>query len=428
MLERIRGIHYEVADVRDVAYEALGGPGFLYVNLPGYRGGYRKMYAGLDEVLTWVKPDINEFDPDEAQGLLDQFTGASCTTLAYVHHGLDQMPDGWHVLLANPIGDDRVDYVVSNQPLHDRHAALKISDKPARRFEVYDDQEITPQTKVQFIKMDQHTALYYRDLFVHRLGSTEAERYYLMLLDGRVVTALGLNDSFLLRGRSDHIWETFGISKTSNRYARLGKLFMLLLTSGDMKRYLLSTTRGYGLRNLKGIQTTSITQHEEGKTDRSVMKLVSREPLDNGCFRIVYRADFRDDTWKNCLELWLRKWGAIRRKEKSMAERLLELGQGLEIWKVHVDELLEQDVNAQVMPKSMFDRLAKTIKQDARLESLPYCAKTDRGIEIVSGHHRVRGARAGGLTEIFVIMDVSGLDENAIKAKQLVPCHTCNFG
>src|SRR6059036_2769174 len=79
-------------------------------------------------------------------------------------------------------------------------------------------------------------------------------------------------------------------------------------------------------------------------------------------------------------------------------QRILDLGNGLELWKVHPSTLREQDVNARSMPKAMFERLAQTIARDKRLESLPLCAKTESGLEIVSGHHRVRAATAAGIS------------------------------
>jgi len=102
-----------------------------------------------------------------------------------------------------------------------------------------------------------------------------------------------------------------------------------------------------------------------------------------------------------------------------MKEKLLELGQGLELWKASVDELREQDTNARSMPKEMFQRLTETIGRDKRLESLPFCALTDKGIEIVSGHHRVRTARAAEVKDIYVLVDVTGLTPSEIAAKQL---------
>jgi len=100
-------------------------------------------------------------------------------------------------------------------------------------------------------------------------------------------------------------------------------------------------------------------------------------------------------------------------------EKVLDLGNGLELWKVPPSALREQDVNARSMPKAMFERLAQTIARDKRLESLPLCAKTERGLEIVSGHHRVRAATAAGISELFVLVDVTGLNRSQIAAKQL---------
>jgi hypothetical protein len=102
-----------------------------------------------------------------------------------------------------------------------------------------------------------------------------------------------------------------------------------------------------------------------------------------------------------------------------MAEKVLELGQGLELWKVGVEEAREQDVNARAQPKEMFDRLASTIGKDQRLEQLPFMAMVGDHLEIVSGHHRVRAARVAELPEFWALVDVTGLDRDKITAKQL---------
>ena len=102
-----------------------------------------------------------------------------------------------------------------------------------------------------------------------------------------------------------------------------------------------------------------------------------------------------------------------------MAERLLELGQGLAIYRLALDETVEQDVNARTMRKEAFDRLTETVKEDQRLESLPFMAMTERGFEVVSGHHRTRSARTAGMTEVYAIVDETGLPRDKITAKQL---------
>jgi len=67
----------------------------------------------------------------------------------------------------------------------------------------------------------------------------------------------------------------------------------------------------------------------------------------------------------------------------------------------------------------MMERLTTTIGRDKRLESLPFCAKTEDGIEVVSGHHRFRAARAAKMKELFILLDVTGLNRDQIRAKQL---------
>lgn len=100
-------------------------------------------------------------------------------------------------------------------------------------------------------------------------------------------------------------------------------------------------------------------------------------------------------------------------------EKMLDIGNGLTIAKVNIEELREQDLNARSMDASMFERLTANIKKDNRLESLPFVAQTDKGLEIVSGHHRVRACRSAGITDIYIILDDTGLDRDSIMSKQL---------
>jgi len=48
---------------------------FLYVNLPGYKDGYAKMFAGCKDHISWANPSPNEFNPEDARPLLERWTG-----------------------------------------------------------------------------------------------------------------------------------------------------------------------------------------------------------------------------------------------------------------------------------------------------------------------------------------------------------------
>ena len=96
-----------------------------------------------------------------------------------------------------------------------------------------------------------------------------------------------------------------------------------------------------------------------------------------------------------------------------------ELEDGICLARCDLDSLREQDINARVMDDAKFNQLVANIEKRGTLEQLPYCVLTDRGVEIVSGHHRTRAARAAGLDHINVLLDRTELTRSSIAAKQL---------
>ena len=102
-----------------------------------------------------------------------------------------------------------------------------------------------------------------------------------------------------------------------------------------------------------------------------------------------------------------------------MAERIAEVGKNLAVYKVHVDELREQDVNARVQAPELFERLTENIRKEGRLEALPLVCNRGNFFEMISGHHRLRAARQAGLVEIYVLADERNLSRSQVVAKQL---------
>ena len=98
---------------------------------------------------------------------------------------------------------------------------------------------------------------------------------------------------------------------------------------------------------------------------------------------------------------------------------IYDMGSGLVIAKAQIDKVKEQDINARIMKNEMQDQLTANIMKRGQLESLPFFVLNNGKLEIISGHHRVKSARAAGLKEIIAIIDVSGLTRSQIAAKQL---------
>ena len=106
-------------------------------------------------------------------------------------------------------------------------------------------------------------------------------------------------------------------------------------------------------------------------------------------------------------------------EQSKKYEMIYDMGSGLIIAKVPLDKVKEQDINARIMKNEMQDQLTANIKNRGQLESLPFFCLVENQIEIISGHHRVKSARAAGMKEIIAILDVSGLTRSKIAAKQL---------
>ena len=307
MVDHIRGIHYDIADMWDVIREA-DATCAIFANIPTYKGGYTKMFEGTG--ITWNEPTIGQLDYSMYKSVVDTISASGALAIVGSHEKVHYLPEGWHVVFAQQVTSTLTDYLIASFDPGSVLASQKMGKGPSKHFPVYCDEEITENSKLQMVQVDGPTCLHYRDLFVHKLGATGAEEYYLMLIDGRVMTAFGLHTSDLRRFASDYLHVVFTISKSSTRYRRLVKLFELLLTSGEMGQTLLRMNE-YGLREPLGMQTTNITSGPSSMISRGIMKFHSREPMPGGRFKVRYRTAFRTDTFNECLRKWLKKWGGV---------------------------------------------------------------------------------------------------------------------
>lgn len=100
---------------------------------------------------------------------------------------------------------------------------------------------------------------------------------------------------------------------------------------------------------------------------------------------------------------------------------VMQIGEDLFIRWVDVTSLREQDINAQVMQPRHMERLTGNIRKRGMVESIPYCHQPGGTgpIEVISGHHRSRAARAAGLQRIPAIVDTRTMRRSEVIAKQI---------
>jgi Phage DNA Adenine Methylase-like domain 1 len=77
LIESIRGIHYEIADIWDLGSQVTQEDASFYASVPHYSRGYTRMFAAPN--LKWNEPSIPEFDPKTFPLLLEKLGGAKCS-------------------------------------------------------------------------------------------------------------------------------------------------------------------------------------------------------------------------------------------------------------------------------------------------------------------------------------------------------------
>lgn len=170
------------------------------------------------------------------------------------------------------------------------------------------DDELRPDTKVTMVRVDKDVALYYRDLFAHKLGVTQAEGYGLILLDGKVFATIGLFFADLFMLRSEYVYEVYGFSAPSQRHWNINRLMMWLITCAEFRDFVLYTSK-FCQRNriyhMRGLRTTCLSRYRDVKVNRRILQCTSCERQKNGMYMTKWQADWRPETYSEALARYL---------------------------------------------------------------------------------------------------------------------------
>ena len=309
----LAGITYVIGPVAQAVTEARPDAA-VFLDLRSLAVTRARKEITAAEQMFWDTPP-DPFTPKaHAPALFEVLAGREQLAICCVT-GDSLIPEGW-VRLAAVQSAGKTNYVIASRDPGGRLVKVRRRPGEPETWPLYAEQDITPESQVGVVCVDKDTALHYRDLVVHRLaGTSVSERYYLFLVDGRVVSVFGMHFRDQVTGKTEFCSMTFGISVTSQRYARLGKLLMLCLTSADMLGFLLHDAPNMLQRNPPGgVGTSSPAQHEEGKgSGRGVMKLVRRDPMPGGGFSLRYETEWRPETWPQVMARWHREQGWIAR-------------------------------------------------------------------------------------------------------------------
>ncbi len=312
------GLKYDLADVRDVVGSEYDDKTILIPNPPLYRGGYQKMYAF--EAFIQFSSGIDEFDfRDEYLNLYQSSKEKPYVAMWGLYVPLPEIPEK-DIVFADQQKHDHFEYWLCTKPemlasfprLYDVKFKSAAPLKAWHRAKIWgDDDELTPDTDVKLVLVGGEQALYYRELWAHKLGTTKAESYYLILLDGKVFGTVGMFASDLLRLQSDKVSEVFGFNAPSKKYRNINRLLMYLLTCSAFKDVLrASMSKKNRYYTLNGFKTTCLAKYRHVKLNSGLLKIVKRSRMKNGLYKIGYECEFREQTFREALNAYLDEWKA----------------------------------------------------------------------------------------------------------------------
>lgn len=322
MVKYFRGINYEIKDLRNDVEEKPAGH-LVVVNPPVFAKGYTKMFD-FGERITF-DPQIPEFNfSKEYKDIYEKSRELDTPFIWYRSRSVEGF-DPREVIYAKEYKVNKVDYWLMTKPelLDDFDGKHLIKSFARKKFVPYkkapmfsDDDEITEASKITFVLVPAKVALYYRDIWAHKLGNTGGKIYYLMLVDNKVFATMAISPDDLYKLRKDYIFENYGFSVSLNKYPRANRLLMLAITSKHFYKIMRNTATWYNRYwEAKGIQTACLAKYRHVKLNSGILKVEKREKKPNGMYKIMYCADFRDDTFSDVVKRFLAE-------EKEYAEKL----------------------------------------------------------------------------------------------------------
>jgi len=323
-----QGMDYQIRDVRDIVHDADDPKALIIINPPAYSRGYEKMFA-FDSIFTWDS-GVEGFEGKKEYPLLYDESRGKASTFIWARHSTVDSTLSRDAIYAKEYSIERVVYWLSpsHEDLKAKGVVPRVDFKKRPEYRpvhgvslVKTNYEITPNTRVSFMVTKKEHGLYYRDLFAHKLGHTNAEIYVLMLLDGHVFGTVGLHTSDLRTMKNDKVFECFGFSMPLKKFPTANRLLMMCITCRQFRDFILSsaikTNRVY---DLNGLKTTCLAKYRKAKQNNNLLNVVARDKLPDGSYRIVYETLWHDRDFSQCVRDYLAELAAQKKGVKHVED------------------------------------------------------------------------------------------------------------
>jgi len=325
MRSAIGGIQYRVADIfAQLDRFRDDGEAVVFADPPVYKGSYGKQFDATAEHIKWVGIELPEFDPDSGANKLSVYARtAKPLTMWYRLWEVDPEEQPF-ITFGHEIKAGHVKYTLVSRP-----AEVEITSVPRPVSKVSSgnwtilapSHPLNASSTIRCHQSDRATALYYRELFAHKLGATRADRYFIFTVDGYLFGVVGTIVRDALRRRlttkgPPAVGQLFAFT-TPSRYGRLSKLLMRCVTCEQFREEMALVDPPLAYVADLAMSTTCIASVPEVKSVRGIFKLVDRSRRSDGRYQITYRTNFHAGKYPDMLEKWLKTDGRVTKNEEA---------------------------------------------------------------------------------------------------------------
>ena len=301
----LAGIHYEQADIRSVLEKDPDGA-VVAIHAPAYARGYSKMFE-LEAKLNLRRFAEYDFKKEFKKSYAASREKKALYIWSYYAQNLKDVPLD-EIFFAEEVGKDKFEFYLTTKPdlvkaspfrgqvLFKKSSAVAPLPIPV----VSTDYDITAETKIQIIKVTREQAMYYRDLWAHKMGATDSEVFFLITLDGMAFGITGIHTDRCFKMQDDGIHETFGFDQPIRKHPKAHRLFMMLLTCKDFQ-----TAVANGVHKNRIFEIAKFKTVCKLKSSNGLLTITNRERLPNGLYKLAYECEFRPRSFHETLLDWM---------------------------------------------------------------------------------------------------------------------------
>ncbi|MBN1663496.1 MAG: hypothetical protein JW943_07850 [Deltaproteobacteria bacterium] len=295
-LETIKIADYSEVDVHEL-YSTLPPEWIRIAFLPTYIAGYEKLYARLDEIISWDRPVYEMLTTERHEETVGFMRKGQYLYLA----DYDRGEDGLYAIVKT--GRLKNIYLYSNLPFAKAFIKPHSNSKKGNYAFLPDDYQITRDGKISILPTDNQHLNYYKNLFLKKgIDHTAGMSPFLVFLDGYLFGFLLFD---IIRYGMDQEKSSRGIYMLSDfiishPVKRLSKLLLLVTKSKELREML----KKKFIQNVDFILTTAFTDKPVSMKYRGVYSLLKR-----GEGYLQYATDCGEFTLQESLNIWIKKYG-----------------------------------------------------------------------------------------------------------------------